>query len=415
MNAQRTVDAQRTVNAQQIIELEKQYVVHTYNRPPFVLDRGEGMRVYDTEGKAYLDFLGGIAVNALGHRHPAIMEALQEQAARLVHVSNLYHTAPQALLARDLVTSSAADRVYFCNSGTEAVEACIKFARKYGKVHRGAGEQERTAFVAFEHSFHGRTMGALALTAKAKYQEPFRPLMPGVHRAPFNDLRAARSLIAEVQPCAVIVEAVQGEGGIYAASDAFLQGLRAACDEHDALLICDEVQCGMGRTGTLWAYEASGIRPDLIAVAKPLGGGLPIGAALVADKVASLIEPGDHGSTFAANAAICAVARVVLATINTPEFLAGIREKGDYLGEALSSLLARHGDRVSEIRGRGLMWGVETTLNTGDVLTAGYEEGILLGSSGEHVIRLLPPYIVEKTEIDEAVDKLDRILARGAT
>ena len=391
------------MNAQEIIALENQYVVHTYNRPGFVLDRGEGVYVYDTEGKAYLDFLGGIAVNALGHGHPAVQRAIQEQAPKLMHVSNLYHTAPHALLARDLVESSAADRVYFCNSGTEAVEACIKFARKWGKAH-----ENRTAFVAFEHSFHGRTMGALALTAKARYQEPFAPLMPGVHFAPFNDLDATRELIADVQPCGVIVEAVQGEGGIYAATDTFLQGLRAACDEHEALLICDEVQCGMGRTGTLWAYEPSGIRPDLIAAAKPLGGGLPIGVAMAVQKVADLLEPGDHGSTFAANSLVCAVAHAVLTTVNQPVFLDSIRDKGGYLGEALSGLLEKH-DTVTEVRGRGLMWGIETTLNTADILPAGYEAGLLLGSSGEHVVRLLPPYIVEPADIDKGVAILDRI------
>lgn len=392
------------MDTQEIISLEAQYVVHTYNRPAFVLDHGEGMWVYDTEGKGYLDFLGGIAVSALGHSHPAILKAIEEQAPKLLHVSNLYHTAPQARLARELVESSTADRVYFCNSGTEAVEACIKFARKWGKANGG-----KTAFVAFEHSFHGRTMGSLALTAKPSYQEPFVPLMPDVHFAPLDDLAAAEKVIAEVQPCAVIIEAVQGEGGINIASDAFLQGLRAVCDAHGALLICDEVQCGMGRTGMMWGYEPSGIRPDLVAVAKPLGGGLPIGAALAVDRVASLLEPGDHASTFAANPLICAVARAVLGTINTPEFLASIRKKGDYLGETLSGLAEKH-DCITEIRGRGLMWGIETTLLTKDILTAGYQEGILLGSSGDHVVRLLPPFIVEEEDIDQGVSILDRIL-----
>jgi len=395
------------VNAQEIMDLEKRYVLHTYNRPPFVLERGEGIDVYDSEGKAYLDFLGGIAVNALGHRHPAVIEAIHEQAGKLLHVSNLYHTAPQALLARELVESSSADRVYFCNSGTEAVEACIKFARKWGKAHGS-----RTDFVAFEHSFHGRTMGSLALTAKPHYREPFEPLMPGAHFVPFDDLAAARKLIADVQPCGVIVEAVQGEGGINIASDAFLQGLREACDEHDALLICDEVQCGMGRTGRMWGYEPSGIRPDLIAVAKPLGGGLPMGAALVVERVAEIMAPGDHASTFAANPLICAVARAVLGIVNEPLFLARIRDLGGYLGEALSALLEKH-DTVTEIRGRGLMWGIETTLNAADILPAGYEAGILLGSAGEHVVRLLPPYVVDEADIDQAVSMLDRIFGAG--
>jgi acetylornithine/N-succinyldiaminopimelate aminotransferase len=393
------------VNATKVIELEREYVMHTYNRPPFVFERGEGMYVYDTDGKAYLDFLGGIAVNALGHCHPVVIDSIRNQMTKLLHVSNLYHTEPQALLARDLVESSAADKVYFCNSGTEAVEACIKFSRKWGKSHGG-----RTAFVAFEHSFHGRTMGALALTAKAKYQEPFMPLMPDVYFAPLNDLAATRAMIEKVQPCGVIVEAVQGEGGIYPAASEFLQGLREICDEHDAVLICDEVQCGMGRTGTLWAYEASGIEPDLIAIAKPLGGGLPIGAALATNKVADLIEPGDHGSTFAANPLICAVARAVLSTINEPSFLASVQDMGGYLGEALSSLLERH-DTVTAIRGRGLMWGIETTMSTNEILPAGYEAGLLLGSSGEHVVRLLPPYIVTNGDIDKAVSILDHLFA----
>jgi acetylornithine/N-succinyldiaminopimelate aminotransferase len=393
------------MDAKEVIKLEQEYVVHTYNRPPFVLERGEGMYVYDTDGKAYLDFLGGIAVNALGHSHPVIVDAIRTQMTKLMHVSNLYHTEPQARLARDLVESSAGDKVYFCNSGTEAVEACIKFSRKWGKEHGG-----KTGFVAFEHSFHGRTMGALALTAKARYQEPFAPLMPNVHFAPFNDLAAAQALIEKVEPCGVIVEAVQGEGGIYLASDEFLQGLRETCDEYDALLICDEVQCGLGRTGTLWAYEPSGAKPDLIAVAKPLGGGLPIGAALAADKVAALMEPGDHGSTFAANSLICAVALAVLDTVNKPSFLVSIRDKGGYLGEALSGLLEKH-DTVTEIRGRGLMWGIETTLLTKDILPAGYEAGLLLGSSGDHVVRLLPPYIVTEDDINDAVLILDRLFA----
>jgi predicted acetylornithine/succinylornithine family transaminase len=395
------------MNAQEIMDLEKQYVVHTYNRPAFVLERGEGVWVYDTEGKAYLDFLGGIAVNALGHCYPAVVEAIREQAAQLLHVSNLYHTGPQALLARDLVESSTADRVYFCNSGTEAVEACVKFARKWGKRNGN-----KTNFVAFEHSFHGRTMGSLALTHKERYQAPFEPLMPGVSFAPFGDLEAAVDLIAEVQPCGVIVEAIQGEGGINIADDAFLQGLRAACDEHGALLICDEIQCGMGRTGTMWAYQPSGIRPDLVAVAKSLGGGLPIGAALATEEVASIMEPGDHASTFAANPLICAAARVVVNTVNTPEFLASIRGKGHYLGEALSGLVEQH-ECVTEIRGRGLMWGIETTLETADILPAGYEAGILLGSSGEHIVRLLPAYTVEEAEIDQAVSMLGDIFAAG--
>jgi predicted acetylornithine/succinylornithine family transaminase len=391
------------MDTQEIIELEAKYVLHTYNRPPFVLDHGQGLWVYDTEGKAYLDFLGGIAVNALGHCHPAVVSAIHEQADKLLHVCNLYHTAPHALLARDLVENSAADRAYFANSGAEAVEACIKFARKWGKA------KGKTAFIAFEHSFHGRTMGALALTHKERYQAPFRPLMPGVHFAPINDLEATRTLMAELNPCAVIIEAVQGEGGVVPASDAFLQGLRAACDEFDSLLICDEIQCGMGRTGTLWGYEKSGIQPDLIAVAKALGGGLPIGAALAVDKVASVMEPGDHASTFAANPLICAAAHATFTLVNTPEFLASIRAKGHYLGEALSDLVQKH-DCVGEIRGRGLMWGIDTTLQTADILAAGYEEGILLGSSGEHTVRLLPPFVVSEGEIDQAVSMLDSIL-----
>jgi acetylornithine/succinyldiaminopimelate/putrescine aminotransferase len=256
-------------------------------------------------------------------------------------------------------------------------------------------------------------MGSLALTHKDRYQAPFRPLMPGVSFAPFGDLDAAVKLIAETQPCGVIVEAVQGEGGINIASDEFLQGLRAACDEHGALLICDEIQCGMGRTGAMWGYEPSGIVPDLVSVAKSLGGGLPIGATLATEKVASIMEPGDHASTFAANPVICAAAHAVVTTVNTPEFLGGILAKGDYLNESLSGLVEQH-ECVTGIRGRGLMWGIDTTLNTADILPAGYEAGILLGNSGEHTVRLLPAYTVSESEMDQAVSMLSDIFGAGS-
>lgn len=387
--------------AQEIIALEGKYILQTYKRPEFVLERGEGVYLYDSEGRKYLDFTAGIAVNALGYGDPEILAAIDEQSKKLIHASNLYHTIPHAKLARLLVESSFADRVFFCNSGTEAVEGALKFARKWAR-HKNF--EDKHCIVAFSGSFHGRTFGALSVTAREKYREPFEPLVPGVSFATFNDVDSARAAINE-KTCAVIVEPVQGEGGVNLAEKDFLEALRQLCDEKDALLIFDEVQCGLGRTGYLWAYQYYGVLPDIMTLAKPLGGGLPIGAVLLTEKVAESLSVGDHGSTFAANPLICSVAQVVFKRVSDGAFLASVREKGQYLQAKLEALQAE-GLPIEQVRGRGLIWGLQTPLKAADVLAAGYEEGIIIASAGDNVIRLVPPLIVEREHIDRLIASL---------
>ena len=386
------------------IELEHDYVLQTYARAPFVLDRGQGCWVYDTDGNAYLDCVAGIAVNALGHAHPALVAALTEQAGKLWHVSNLYHSAPQAELAAALCASSFADRVFFCNSGAEANEAAFKFARKWALDNYGP---DKHAIVAFSNAFHGRTFGALAATPREKYQAAFRPLMPGVRFAEFNNLDSAAEVIGD-DVCAVIVEPVQGEGGVHPASVEFLQGVRALCDQHHALLIFDEVQCGLGRTGSLWAYQGFDVAPDVLTAAKPLAGGLPMGAVLMTQAVADVMHPGDHGSTFAASPLVAAVANVALNTINQPDFLSEVAAKGAYLKERLEEINSPH---ISEVRGKGLMLGAELTIPAGDVIQAGYERGLLLINAGPNTLRLVPPLVISRDEIDTLVEQLTAIFA----
>ena len=386
-----------------IVEKTAQYVLNTYARAPFVLERGQGAMLTDTDGKTYLDFAAGISVNALGHGDAELVAAVSEQMTLLGHVCNLYHSAPHADLAEMLCESSFADKVYFCNSGTEAVEAAIKFARKHAREMFGPG---KTDLVAFSGSFHGRTVGALALTAREKYQAPFRPLMPGVTFAPFNDSAAAEKLIGP-GTCAVFVEPVQGEGGIHAATPEFLATLRALCDRHGALLVFDEIQCGMGRTGRLWAHEHFGVQPDMMTLAKALGGGLPIGATLLTDRVAGALAPGDHGSTFAGGLVVCRAAQVVLRRVSDPAFLARVTALGARLMERLRDLRSPH---VREVRGLGLMIGVELDIEVAPLIKAGYAHGVIMINAGPQVLRLLPPLIVEEAHIDQFAEVLGTIL-----
>jgi len=390
--------------AQRIIDLESRYVVHSYNRAPFVLAHGEGVYLYDTEGNRYLDLMAGIAVNALGYGDPELARVIAEQAADLIHVCNLYHTAPHAELAARLCELSFADRVFFNNSGSEANETAIKFARKWA---RQRGGDDKTQIVTFTNAFHGRTTGALAITPREKYQAPFRPLLPDVVTVPFNDITAAMSAIGP-QTCAVFVEPVQGEGGIHEADADFLMALRKLCDSYSAALIFDEVQCGLGRTGTLWAYEAAGVTPDIMTLAKPLAGGLPIGAVLVTDSIAQAIQPGDHGSTFAGGPLVCRAAQVVLERVSWPGFLMHVREVGNYLKE---SLLALDSPLIKEVRGRGLMLGVELAVEAAQVIQAGYAHGLIMVNAGANVLRLVPPLIFEQEHVDELIDSLDAILS----
>ncbi|MCB9449982.1 MAG: aspartate aminotransferase family protein [Anaerolineaceae bacterium] len=387
-----------------IMQYEADHVVQTYKRAPFVLSHGAGVTLYDTEGNAYLDWVAGIAVNALGYGDPELTETIQNAAAGLIHVSNLYHTAPQAVLAKNLCERSFADRVFFCNSGTEAVEGAIKFARKVAYEN---GRVNKTEIVTFTNAFHGRSMGALALTPRDKYQKPFKPLMPGAKLAEYNNLESARAAIDQ-NTAAVIIEPVQGEGGIHPATTEFLRGLRELCDQHEALLIFDEIQCGVGRTGTLWAHEFSGVTPDIMTLAKPLAGGLPIGAILLTEAVASAMHPGEHGTTFAGGPLVTSVANVVLDRISQPAFLAHVREVGDYLVERLSEI---NSPLIKDVRGRGLMVGLELTVEVAPLVEAGYQNGLILVNAGTHVLRFVPPLIVEKGHVDTLVEKLTALLA----
>ncbi len=388
-----------TYDDKAIIALEHECIAATYARAPFVLDHGKGCWVYDTAGNAYLDCVAGIAVNALGHCDQGLNAALIAQAEKLWHVSNLYYSAPQARLAKRLCDHSFADRVFFCNSGAEANEGAFKFARKWALEHVG---QNKHAIVSFTNAFHGRTIGALAATPREKYQAPFRPLMPGVRTAPFNDLAGAADVIGD-DVCAVIVEPLQGEGGIHPASTEFLTGLRALCDQHRALLIFDEVQCGLGRTGTLWAHEAYGVKPDIMTIAKPLAGGLPMGAILMTEDVASVMHAGEHGSTFAGSPLVAAVAEALVDRVTAPDFLAAVSRRGSYLMSRLQSLSSAH---IQDVRGRGLILGIDLDVPATDLVAQGYRNGLLLVNAGANTLRLVPPLIITETEIDTLIERL---------
>jgi acetylornithine/N-succinyldiaminopimelate aminotransferase len=395
------------MTAADVISAEQRYLLQTYARPGFVIERGEGCYLYDSEGRRYLDCVAGIAVNALGYGDPDVARAIRDHANGLIHLSNLYHSRPAVELAQTLVNhTSWADRVFFCNSGAEAVEGALKFSRRYARDIHGEG---KTTIVAFSGSFHGRTMGAVAVTAREKYRQPFEPVMPGVRFAPFNDVAAAVAAITG-NVCGVIVEPVQGEGGLSVATPEFLRALREQCDAVDALLIFDEIQCGIGRTGTLWAHEPYGVAPDLMTIAKPLGGGLPIGAILMRQKVAQAIHTGDHGTTFGGGPFVTAVAQTVFRKIADPTFLAHVREVGDYLGEALADLQAARPNVVLEVRGRGLMRGVVINGSASAVREAAHNEGLLIATAGDDVLRLVPPLILTRAQVDEAVEKLTRAL-----
>ena len=387
------------MEADNIIQAEARYLVPTYSRPPVVFTRGEGSYLFDREGNRYLDFAAGIAVNALGHSHPSWVEALQAQSHKLTHISNLYYSEPQVDLARRLVESSFADRVFFSNTGAEANEAALKFARKWARLNHGADKFEVIAFVG---GFHGRTMGALSLTYKENYRLPFAPLVPGVTFVPINDLAAFEQAIS-CRVCAVFVEPIQGEGGILLAEKEFLAGLRKLCDQHGALLIFDEVQCGLGRTGRLWAHEWSGVMPDIMTLAKPLAGGLPIGATLVTEPIAEAIKVGDHGSTFAGGPLVCSVACAVFDEISRPELLQRVEQNGKQLS---AGLLAVGKDRVKELRGRGLLLGVQLNAPVKPLIEAARNRGLLIINAGEDVLRICPPLTITPEEIESGLEIL---------
>jgi len=382
---------------------EHRYLVPTYARPDVVFTHGSGVHLYDAEGRAYLDFGAGIAVNALGFSDPEWCQAVSDQATKLVHVSNLYHSSPHVQLAQRLVEHSFADRVFFGNSGSEANEAAIKFARAWARRGGRAG----TDIVAFEGGFHGRTLGSLSITPRQKYQAPFEPLVPGVHILPFNDLEAARRAIDE-RVCAVFVEPIQGEGGVRPADKDFLLGLRSLCAETGALLVFDEIQCGLGRAGTLWAHEFYEVEPDMMTLAKPLAGGLPIGATLVTEEVARVIHVGDHGSTFGAGPLVCRSAQVVFDRISRPAFLENVVAQADNLWRGLQGLESKH---LLEIRGRGLMIGLEFDVPVGPLVDSLLQAGLIGLTAGENVLRMTPPLVIEKEHVDQAIDILNSALS----
>ncbi len=392
------------MNGYDTIQTEHDYILQVYSRPDLVLTSGRGSTLFDSQGQAYIDCVAGIAVNALGYGDPELIAVAQEAAAGLWHVSNLYHTAPAARLARLLVeTSGFAQRVHFSLCGASANEGAFKFARKRARVRHGEGKH---TIVSFSGAFHGRLFGSLAVTPRPKYQQPFEPLMPGVRVAGFNDLESAQAAIQD-DVCAVIVEPVQGEGGIYPAAPEFLHGLRELCDAHDALLIFDEVQCGLGRTGTLWAWQGYGVAPDVLTVAKPLAGGLPMGAILMTQAVADVMAVGDHASTFAGGPFVATVAEAVVRRIADPVFLADVAAKGAYFKERLQEINSPH---IQEVRGQGLLLGVQLDIPANDVVKAGLNQGLILVNAGPDVLRLVPPLVMTRDEIDTVVDRLDGIM-----
>jgi len=379
-------------------------VMNTYKRFPIVLESGKGLYVYDENGKCYLDFVAGIAVNTLGHGHPALADAVAKQAEKMMHVSNLYWTKPQIELAEKLVNKSCFGKAFFCNSGAEAVESSLKLARKYAEKHH----PEKYEIIAMESSFHGRTFGAITATGQPKYQQGIQPLLPGIKHVPFNDFEALKAAVTG-KTAGIILEPIQAEGGIIPAQKEYLQKVRSLCDEKDILLIYDEVQCGMGRTGHLFAYEYYGISPDMIALAKGIAGGVPMGALLATDKAAAGFEPGDHASTFGGNSLAAAAACAVIDELFEKNILDNVKKQGAYLTQKLHSLKEKC-TAITDVRGVGLLQGIELNVEAGPVILTCMKKGLLLVNAGTNVIRFVPALIVGKEEIDECVSILEEVL-----
>ncbi len=395
------------MNNQDVAALTDQYVARTYARAPIALVKGKGTKVWDADGKEYLDFLAGIAVNGLGHCHPAVVRAIRQQSQQLLHVSNLYHIAPQSELARELCRHSFADRVFFCNSGAEANEAAIKLARRYGAEKLG-GKYE---ILSAHDSFHGRTLATLTATGQEKVRAGYDPLPTGFRQIPYNDLKAVEEGIDADKTVAVLVEPIQGEGGVKVPGEGYLRGLRELCDQRRLLLIFDEVQTGMGRTGRLFGYEHFGIEPDIMTLAKSLGGGLPMGAMLAREDVAQSFGPGSHASTFGGNPLVCSVGLAVIKTLLEGGVLNHCMQMGDYLVRRLESLKKRF-SFVREIRGRGLMIGVELEMEGNKIAESCMQEGLLLNCTAYKVLRLVPPLTIKKSELDRGLAILEAVLAR---
>ena len=395
------------MNMNNQMEEAESSILHTYNRFPVVFERGEGVHLFDSEGSKYLDFAAGIAVNSLGYHYPGYDEALKEQIDKLTHISNLYYNEPIIEAGAKLVNASRMDKAFFTNSGTEAIEGALKAAKKYAYERDGHADHE---IIAMNHSFHGRSIGALSVTGNAHYREPFEPLMGGVKFADFNDLESVKAQVTD-KTCAIIMETVQGEGGIYPATEEFLQGVRKLCDEKDMLLILDEIQCGMGRTGSMFACQSYGVQPDVMTCAKALGCGVPVGAFVLNEKTANAsLVPGDHGTTYGGNPFACAAVSKVFDLFEQEHILEHVQQITPYLEEKLDELVDKY-PMIMARRGKGLMQGlVLEGKPVGEVVSRALEQGLIVISAGENVLRLVPPLVITEEDIDEMVEKLEKSL-----
>ena len=393
------------------IEKAEEVILHTYNRYPVVFDRGEGVHLYDVDGREYLDFAAGIAVQSLGYNNQEYTQALKDQIDKLTHISNLYYTAPMMEAAEKVVKASGMSRVFFTNSGTAAIEGALKAARKYAYEKYG---EERYEIVAMNHSFHGRSIGALSVTGNEKYQIPFRPLVPGIRFAEYNDLESVKAQITE-KTCAVILETVQGEGGVYPATEAFLKGVKALCEERDMLLILDEIQCGMGRTGYMFAWQEYGVEPDIMTCAKAIGCGVPVGAFVLGEKAAKgSLKPGDHGTTYGGNPFVCAAVSKVFDLYEKEHILENVRIVGAYLTEQLDALVEKY-DFLKERRGKGMIQGLEVTGRpVAEIVERALANGLVLITAGSSVLRFVPPLVITKEDVDCMVEKLERSFTASA-
>jgi predicted acetylornithine/succinylornithine family transaminase len=395
--------------SRQAVRDEVRFLMNTYKRPPAVFERGRGCYVYDQRGRAYLDFLGGIAVNALGYAHPRLVRVIRREAARAVHVSNLFHNPYQGPLARKLAEWSGMDRVFFTNSGSEAVEGALKLARL--AAHRKFGAQ-KTEFLALENSFHGRTFGALSITHAAKYRDPFAPLVPGAEFVRFNDVADLEAKFDD-SVCAIVLEPIQGEGGINAISPVFWQKARELATRHGAALIADEIQCGLGRSGRAFVYQRLSGLPDIVVVAKPLAGGLPLGAFLAREEFASAFSPGLHGSTFGGGPLVCAVALEFLSIVEEQGLLENVRARGAQLRDGLTRLAAKF-DFIREVRGEGLILGMELSVEGGPYVAEAMRRGLLINCTHETVLRFLPPFVLNARQAEQGLKILETVLAKTA-
>lgn len=387
---------------QQYIDRAEHALYKVYNRFSVVFDHGEGVKLYDTDGQEYLDFGAGIAVMGLGYSCDEVKNAVKEQMDKLPHISNLFYNEPAISAGEKLLAVSQMDKVFFTNSGTEAIEGALKIAKRYAYNKGMAPDYE---IIAMKHSFHGRSLGALSVTGNDHYQEPFAPLIPNIRFAEFNNLDSVKALFSD-KTCAVIMETIQGEGGIYPATEEFIKGVRALCDEHDALLILDEIQCGMGRSGEIFAWQGYGVKPDVMTTAKALGNGTPVGAFLACGKAATAMVPGDHGTTYGGNPLVCAAANAVLDVFKEKNIVGHVKEVGAYLYEKLEELVAEY-DCVIAHRGKGLIQGLEFNSAVGPVVTnALLEQHLVLISAGANIIRFVPPLVIEQADVDEMVVRL---------